>query len=185
MASSATPTATRRVTDDGRLLARIYSESDLLVAECLRGGVWEGLSPAELAGVLSAVLYEARGDSSGTPQAAEIPTGKLRRALADTRRFAAELRTDEQRHRISQSREPDEGFVAAVYRWATTGDLAAALDASDIGRTGSPLLGGRLRALVPSGSRSGRPGAQCRPVAGTPGRRETRNRRRSTRRRRC
>jgi ATP-dependent RNA helicase HelY len=131
-----------RVTDDGRLLARIYSESDLLVAECLRGGVWEDLTPAELAGVLSAVLYESRGDAPGTPQAAEIPTGKLRRALADTRRFSAELRTDEQRHRIAPSREPDEGFVTAVYRWATTGDLAAALDASDIGRTGSPLSAG-------------------------------------------
>jgi ATP-dependent RNA helicase HelY len=131
-----------RVTDDGRLLARIYSESDLLVAECLRAGVWEGLTPAELAGVLSAVLFESRGDSPVTPQAADIPTGKLRRALADTRRFAAELRTDEQRHRIGQSREPDEGFVAAVYRWATTGDLAAALDASDIGGTGSPLSAG-------------------------------------------
>lgn len=129
------------VTDDGRLLARIYSESDLLVAECLRGGVWEGLSPAELVGVLSAVLYESRGDAA-TPQAPQVPTGKLRRALADTRRFAAQLRADEQRHRISQSREPDEGFVAAVYRWATTGDLAAALDASDIGRTGSPLSAG-------------------------------------------
>ncbi len=131
-----------RVTDDGRLLARIYSESDLLVAECLRAGVWDGLTSAELAGVLSAVLYESRGDAAGTPQAAEIPTGKLRRALADTRRFAAELRADEQRHRISPSREPDEGFVAAVYRWATTGDLASALDASDIGRTGSPLSAG-------------------------------------------
>ncbi len=38
-----------RVTDDGRLLARIYSESDLLVAECLRSGTWEGLDAAELA----------------------------------------------------------------------------------------------------------------------------------------
>ena len=112
------------------------------MAECLRGGVWEGLAPAELAGVLSAVLFESRGDSPGTPQAADIPTAKLRRALADTRRFAAELRADEQRHRISQSREPDEGFVTAVYRWATTGDLAAALDASDIGRSGSPLSAG-------------------------------------------
>ena len=37
------------VTADGRLLARIYSESDLLVAECLRTGVWKGLQPAELA----------------------------------------------------------------------------------------------------------------------------------------
>ena len=138
------------VTDDGRLLAHIYSESDLLVAECLRGGVWEGLAPAELAGVLSAVLYESRGDSPGATQAADIPTAKLRRALADTRRFATELRADEQRHRISQSREPDEGFVTAVYRWATTGDLAAALDASDRGhlplagdgRSGSPLSAG-------------------------------------------
>ncbi len=131
-----------RVTDDGRLLARIYSESDLLVAECLRVGVWEGLAPAELAGVLSAVLFESRGDSPGTPQAADIPTTKLRRALADTRRCAAELRADEQRHRISQSREPDEGFVTAVYRWATTGDLAAALEESDVGRSGSPLSAG-------------------------------------------
>lgn len=132
---------TPRVTDDGKLLARIYNESDLLVAECLRAGVWEGLSPSELAGVLSAVLYEPRGDAA-TPQAAEVPTGKLRRALADTRRFAAELRADEKRHGIAQSREPDEGFVAAIYRWATTGDLASALDASDIGRTGSPLSAG-------------------------------------------
>ncbi|GFG54958.1 DEAD/DEAH box helicase [Mycolicibacterium agri] len=130
------------VTDDGKLLARIYSESDLLVAECLRGGVWEGLTPAELAGVLSAVLYESRGDTPSTPELTEIPTGKLRRALADTRRVASELRADEQRHRISPSREPDEGFVNAIYRWATTGDLATALDASDIGRTGSPLSAG-------------------------------------------
>ncbi len=129
------------VTDDGKLLARIYNERDLLVAECLRGGVWEGLSPAELAAVLSAVLYESRGDSA-TPQAPDVPTGKLRRALADTRRFAAALRADEQRHRIAPSREPDEGFVSAVYRWATTGDLAAALDASDIAGIGSPLSAG-------------------------------------------
>ena len=130
------------VTDDGRLLARIYSESDLLVAECLRGGVWEGLESAELAGVLSAVLFETRGDSPGTPQAADVPTAKLRRALADTRRLAAGLRADEQRHRISPSREPDEGFVSAIHRWATTGDLAAALAASDIGNAGSPLSAG-------------------------------------------
>jgi ATP-dependent RNA helicase HelY len=131
-----------KVTDDGRLLARIYSESDLLVAECLRSGVWDGLTSAELAGVMSAVLYESRGDAPGTPQAADIPTGSCARALADTRRISAELRADEQLHRISPSREPDEGFVTAVYRWATTGDLAAALDASDIGRTGSPLSAG-------------------------------------------
>ncbi|WP_135455545.1 RNA helicase [Mycobacterium sp. DL99] len=131
-----------RVTDAGRLLARIYSESDLLVAECLRAGLWDGLQPAELAGVLSAVLFESRGDSAGGVLGVDIPTESLRRALAKTRRVSADLRGDEQRHRLAPSREPDEGFVTAVYRWATTGDLAAALAASDVAGSGSALSAG-------------------------------------------
>ncbi len=131
-----------KVTDDGRLLARIYSESDLLVAECLRSGTWEGLEAAELAAVVSSVLYESRGDTPGAPDGTPVPTGKLRRALNQTRRLWTELRTDEQRHRITQSREPDDGFVPAIYRWATTGDLTAALAASDASGSGTPLSAG-------------------------------------------
>jgi ATP-dependent RNA helicase HelY len=131
-----------KVTDDGRLLARIYSESDLLVAECLRSGTWEGLEAAELAAVVSSVLYESRGDAPGAPGAPDVPTGKLRRALNQTRRLWTELRADEQRHRITQSREPEDGFVAAIYRWATTGDLTTALAASDASGTGTPLSAG-------------------------------------------
>jgi ATP-dependent RNA helicase HelY len=131
-----------RVTDDGRLLARIYSESDLLVAECLRSGTWEGLDAAELAAVLSSVLYESRGDAPGASDGTDVPTGKLRRALNQTRRLWTELRADEQRHRVTQSREPEDGFVAAIYRWATTGDLTAALAASDASGTGTPLSAG-------------------------------------------
>jgi ATP-dependent RNA helicase HelY len=130
------------VTDDGRLLARIYSESDLLVAECLRSGTWDGLEAAELAAVVSSVLYESRGDAPGSPDGTDIPTGKLRRALNQTRRLWTELRADEQRHRITQSREPEDGFVPAVYRWATTGDLTTALAASDVSGTGTPLSAG-------------------------------------------
>ncbi|RAV16143.1 DEAD/DEAH box helicase [Mycolicibacterium sp. GF69] len=131
-----------KVTDDGRLLARIYSESDLLVAESLRTGIWEGLDAAELAGVLSAVLFEARGDTPGGRDGVDIPTGRLRRALNQTRRLWSELRADEQRHRITGSREPDDGFVAAIFVWATTGDLSSALAASDTTGSGSPLSAG-------------------------------------------
>ncbi|MEZ0366382.1 DEAD/DEAH box helicase [Mycobacterium sp. pUA109] len=132
-----------KVTDDGRLLARIYSESDLLVAECLRTGAWTGLRPPELAAVASAVLFETRGgEGPGRMYAAEVPTAAVRRALHQTRRLSAQLRTDEQRHRITPSREPDDGFVAAVYRWASTGDLASALAASDAAGNGSPLSAG-------------------------------------------
>jgi ATP-dependent RNA helicase HelY len=131
------------VTDDGRLLARIYSESDLLVAECLRTGAWTGLRPAELAAVLSAVLYESRGgDGPGPPGSAEVPTPRLRQALHQTRRLSVELRADEQRHRITLSREPDDGFVRAIYRWASSGDLAGALAVADAEGTGPPLSAG-------------------------------------------
>lgn len=131
------------VTDDGRLLARIYSESDLLVAECLRTDAWTGMKPAELAAVVSAVLYETRGgDGPGNAFAAEAPTPRLRQALLQTSRLSGALRADEQTHRIAPSREPDDGFVNVIYRWAGTGDLAAALAAADPSGTGSPLLAG-------------------------------------------
>ena len=121
-----------KVTDDGRLLARIYSESDLLVAECLRTGAWAGLNSAELAAVVSAVLYETRGrDGPGAPFAAEAPTPRLRQALRQTSKLSTGLRADEQTHRIAPHREPDDGFVAVIYHWARTGNLAAALDAGD------------------------------------------------------
>jgi ATP-dependent RNA helicase HelY len=134
---------TPTVTDDGRLLARIYSESDLLVAECLRSDAWTGLKDAELAAVLSAVVYETRGgDGPGAPRNEQAPTAKVRQALTRTRRLSAELRADEHRHRITLSREPDDGFVAAIYRWASSGDLVTALAASDNEGAGSPLSPG-------------------------------------------
>ena len=42
------------------MLARIWTEADLLVAECLRRRVWDGLSPAELAaGAVSPAAHAA------------------------------------------------------------------------------------------------------------------------------
>lgn len=136
------PATDPKVTDDGRLLARIYSESDLLVAECLRTGAWAGLKPPELAAVISAVLYESRGDGPSSPFGMDVPTPRVRQALSQTAKLSYALRADEQTHRISQSREPDDGFVQVVYRWARTGDLAAALAAADASGTGSPMSAG-------------------------------------------
>ncbi len=144
--SPARPTVTGNptVTEDGRLLARLYSESDLLVAECLRAGVWDGLDAAELAAALSSVLYESRRDGRGPSDGSDVPSGRLRRALNGTRRLWTELRVDEQRHRVTQSREPDDGFVAAIHKWATTGDLASALAAA--GTTAGGGLGSSMSA---------------------------------------
>jgi ATP-dependent RNA helicase HelY len=103
------------VTDHGRRLARLYSESDLVAAECLRHGVWDGLGSAELAAVVSALVYESRRDSSGE---ARLPGGKVTEALSATARLWAGIEDDERRHRLERTREPDAGFAWTVYRWA-------------------------------------------------------------------
>ena len=131
-----------KVTPAGRLLARIYSESDLLVAECLRDGAWDGLDSPGLAAVVSAVVFESRGDTPGASAGVEVARPEIRRALVRTQRLWADIHADEQRHHVSVSREPDFGFVAAIHRWATTGDLSAALAASDTAGSGSPLSAG-------------------------------------------
>ncbi|QNG21314.1 DEAD/DEAH box helicase [Rhodococcus triatomae] len=117
-------------TDDGARLARIYSESDLLVAECLRRGVWEGLGPAELAAVVSTVVYESRRDGDSP---APVGTGVLRHALDETVQVWRELRADEIRHKLPPTREPDAGFAAAVFTWAGEGTLLDTLLAADDG----------------------------------------------------
>jgi len=103
------------VTEHGRRLARLYSESDLLAAECIRHGVWQDLAPAELAAVVSALVYEARRDG---PVEARVPAGQIGEVLQSTARLWAELEDDERRHRLDRTREPDAGFAWPIYRWA-------------------------------------------------------------------
>jgi ATP-dependent RNA helicase HelY len=89
------------------------------------------------------VLYESRGgDGPSGPFAAEAPTPRLRQALHQTAKLSTALRADEQTHRIAPSREPDDGFVSVIYRWARTGDLAGALAAAEVAGAGSQLSAG-------------------------------------------
>ena len=80
--------------------------------------------------------------SGGSLPTVDVVSGAVRRAYAETRKLWTEIRADEQRQRVSASREPDPGFIAAVHTWATSGDLASALAASDTAGSGSPLSAG-------------------------------------------
>jgi ATP-dependent RNA helicase HelY len=117
------------VTPAGRRLARIWSESDLLVAECLRTGVWDELGPAELAGAVAAVVYEGRRVDEDT---AAMPRGPLSDALTGTVRLWGELETEEASLGLTLTREPDFGFVWPVYRWARGESLERVLRSSGL-----------------------------------------------------
>ena len=69
------------VTAAGRRLARIYSELDLLAAECLRERLWDGLDSGRARGVpVRAGLRVAQPDDAEAPR---CPAGAVRRALAE------------------------------------------------------------------------------------------------------
>jgi ATP-dependent RNA helicase HelY len=129
--------AEQDVTEHGRRLARLYSESDLLAAECLRHGVWRDLDPPELAAVVSALVYEARRDG---PTEARVPAGRIGDALRETARLWASIEEDERRHRLDRTREPDAGFAWPVYRWARGEPLERVLVTAEA--NGQELLAG-------------------------------------------
>jgi ATP-dependent RNA helicase HelY len=114
------------VTEAGRLLARIWSESDLLVAECLRRGVWQSLEPAELAAAVSVTVYEARREAE---ERSSVPRGPVGEAIDATMQVWTELATAEGELGLSLTREPDLGFVWPVYRWARGESLSKVLAA--------------------------------------------------------
>jgi ATP-dependent RNA helicase HelY len=114
-------------TPAGRQLARIWSEADLVVAECLRDGAWDGLDPAELAAVVSTLVYEPRRDETYVEV---TPTPGVREALATTARIWADLADDEAEMGLPRSREPQLGFMWASYRWARQERLDRVLTAA-------------------------------------------------------
>jgi ATP-dependent RNA helicase HelY len=115
------------VSEAGRMLGRIWTEADLLVAECLRHDVWEGLAPEELAAAVSMVLYESRRESD---ERASVPKGATTAAVDACHKLWAEIESDEARHGLSLTREPDAGFVWPIYRWARGEPLAKVLASS-------------------------------------------------------
>ncbi len=113
------------VTDSGQQLARVYNESDLLVVECLRAGLWDALTAAELTSVVSTLVYESRRPEQASPQ---VPAGAVRAVVTAMSGRWAELAEAETVERLSFLREPDAGFSWAAWRWASGATLEQVLD---------------------------------------------------------
>ena len=57
-----------RLSEQGQLLRHIYSEQDIVLAEALERGMFDHLTARQLAAVLSALVFEARGGTGGEPR---------------------------------------------------------------------------------------------------------------------
>ncbi|MFM9378007.1 DEAD/DEAH box helicase [Gordonia sp. VNK21] len=130
------PAGGLRVTPTGDVLRRIYCETDLLVAECIRAGIWHRLSAVDLAAVASAMVYQSRRDAYGGGVDSMPGNRGLREALTETMTVWQRVDEVQRRHGVSeviQMREPDTGFCAAVASWASGRSLAESLTAAAAG----------------------------------------------------
>lgn len=121
------------VTPKGETMRRLYAENDLVIAECLRTGAWDGLHAPALAAVVSSLLYSGRReDESRTPHIPGGPKGVLGLALRDTQRQWASIDDLHREHRLPPLPAPHWGLVAPIHGWAQGKSLDNVLTGTDV-----------------------------------------------------
>ncbi|MGN6413208.1 DEAD/DEAH box helicase [Flexivirga sp.] len=118
------------VTAQGRVLQRIYTEKDLLAAECLQHDVWRRLDAPSLAAVVCALVYESRRESSG--EEPRIPGDQTRDALAEMTRITHGLQDSQRRLGLTPMADLDPGMTWVMHRWASGGRLETVLRDSEM-----------------------------------------------------
>ncbi|GAA3614957.1 DEAD/DEAH box helicase [Marihabitans asiaticum] len=118
------------VTADGARLRRLYSDKDLLAAQCLRSGSWQRLDPAELAAVVSMLVHEPRRDE--TDLSPRLPTDGVVEAWQEMQVQWAEIEAREHTAGLDPTRHPDAGIAWEVHRWASGRRLDEVLGSGDM-----------------------------------------------------
>ncbi len=117
------------LTEAGDLLARLYTETDLLVAESLRDGLLDGLDSPSLAAVCSAFTYESRGPGAevGAAARASFPNRRVRDRVLEVERIWRDLHAVEDEAGLPETRAPDAGFTRHAHAWAAGRELEEVL----------------------------------------------------------
>jgi ATP-dependent RNA helicase HelY len=108
----------------GEMLAHIYGESDILVAQAIDQDLFGDLEPAEVAALVSTLIFEPR---ERFPRPGEMPT------VASSRRFDRlsamwkTVRRAEESHQVELCRELELGFATPVFHWANGQPLETVL----------------------------------------------------------
>ncbi len=118
------------LTDAGEILSRTFHECDLLIVECLRRGLFDGLGPAELAALVSVFVYEHRSPDPAPRPWFPSPTAKQRWTSIIT--ISLELQDIEEEAGLSLHRAPDPTFIAVAFAWAAGEGFAEVVEQEEL-----------------------------------------------------
>lgn len=120
--------ANQQLTNKGKVLTRIYSESDLLLTEMIFDGLFEGISSSDLVALLSGLIFEGRGERSKIPRIPKSLEPLVRRAAS----IWSKLTLLEEEHGLNPQREPNFDLAWSSYRWANGNSLHSILRETEI-----------------------------------------------------
>ena len=116
-------------TAQGKILTKIYAESDLLLTESIRRGLLDDLNATELLSVVSCMIFESRSQENLAPKQ---PSQKVTSTLTEIISLWAALEKIENDFGVKTQREPDAGFCFISYKWASGNSLNSVLKGSDM-----------------------------------------------------
>jgi ATP-dependent RNA helicase HelY len=116
-----------QISTSGKLLAKIYAETDLLITEAIHMGIFSNLKAEELVSVLSACVFESRND-----EAVKLPRGQIHSCLSKLSRIYGDIHDSELELRLEPMKAPDFGFCWASYKWALGNSLTSVLKGSEL-----------------------------------------------------
>jgi ATP-dependent RNA helicase HelY len=112
------------------MLARIYGERDLLVAEALRLRIWDNLDSPSLAAMAAALVYEPRRDDENfEPRAVK---GNFQESFANTQLLWDDLENLARKHKLQHSSKLEMDLSSPIHRWATGAKLDLVLESADL-----------------------------------------------------
>ncbi len=104
---------------EGRLIASLRHDNELLVARVLFSGIFDGLNPAELVALLSCLSEEARESEPRHAWLFLREHPHLQQRLEAMGRLAEELLDVQRAHQVTLPISLHIGYLAAAYRWAS------------------------------------------------------------------
>ncbi|MDA2985092.1 MAG: DEAD/DEAH box helicase [Actinomycetota bacterium] len=117
-----------KLTESGRVLLNIFSESDLLITEILRKGIFVSLKAIEIPALLSGILYQSRSDDRQLPR---IPKN-LDSSIQEVLYLWSTINDLELSYGINTQKEPDYSLSWSVYRWSSGNTITSILRETDV-----------------------------------------------------
>ena len=118
------------LTQRGQMLSHIFHESDLLIANCVSEGIFDGLSAPNMAALASVFVFQARGGEESI--ATHFPNNELKTRWRSAAKLSQKLASAETNHGLVVHRGPEAGFMGAALDWASGTPLVDVLQEDEL-----------------------------------------------------